>query len=125
MGITIFHGEGKEYKLLTKHKKIVIPSKLQQRAIDWYHQNLCHPGRVRTEETLRQHFTFRNLSQMVEDSVKKCPTCQKTKRSYKKYGKLPEKVAQFQPWEKVCIDLIGPYTLKPKGRNKKKELKLW
>ena len=123
--ITIFHGGGKEYKLLTKHKKIVIPSKLQQRAIDWYHQNLHHPGRVRTEETLRQHFTFRNLSQMVEDSVKKCPTCQKTKRSYKKYGKLPEKVAEFQPWEKVCIDLIGPYTLKPKGRNKKKELKLW
>ena len=122
--ITVFHGGGKEYKLLTKHNKIVLPEQLQQRAVDWYHQNLCHPGRVQTEETVRQHFTFHKLSQLVEETVKTCPTCQKTKRSYKKYGKLPEKVAECQPWEKVCIDLIGPYTLKPKGRGRK-TLKLW
>ena len=119
---TVFHGGGKQYKLLTKHGKIVIPAQLQQRAINWYHQNLCHPGRVRTEETIRQHFTFHRLSQMVEATIKTCPTCQKTKRSYKKYGHLPEKVAESQPWEKVCVDLIGPYTIKPKGQ---KKLILW
>ena len=129
--VTIFHGGGKEYKLLTKNGKIVIPKLLQQRAIDWYHLNLCHPGRVRTEETIRQHFTFPRLSQMVADTVKKCPTCQKTKRSYQKYGYLPVKVAESQPWEKVCVDLVGPYDIIPKTKSKKKkgkdkkELVLW
>ena len=59
---------------------------------------------------------------MVEATIKTCPTCQKTKRSYQKYGHLPEKVAESQPWEKVCVDLIGPYTIKPKGQ---KKLILW
>ena len=110
---------------------MVIPKLLQQRAIDWYHINLCHPGRVRTEETLRQHFTFPRLSQMVAETVKKCPTCQKTKRSYQKYGYLPVKVAESQPWDKVCVDLVGPYNITPKTKSKKKkgkdkkELVLW
>ena len=54
----IFHGAGKEHTLITKFQKIVIPDKLQQRIVDWYHQQLCHPGIKRTETTIRQHFTF-------------------------------------------------------------------
>jgi len=33
-----------------------------------------------------------------------------------KYGKLPAKIAITNPWEALCVDLIGPYTLKGKGR---------
>ena len=33
----------------------------------------------------------------------------------RKYGKLPAKLAITTPWEALCVDLIGPYTLK--GRN--------
>jgi hypothetical protein len=31
-----------------------------------------------------------------------------------KYGKLPAKLATITPWEAVCVDLIGPYTLRGK-----------
>ena len=90
---TVFHGGGKQYKLLTKHGKVVMPAQLQQRAVNW----LCHPGRVRTEESIRQHFTFHRLSSMEEATIKTCPTCQKTKRSYKKYRHLPEKWQSHNP----------------------------
>ena len=33
-----------------------------------------------------------------------------------KYGKLPMKLAITNPWEAVCVDLIGQYTLKDKDR---------
>ena len=36
------------------------------------------------------------------------------KRRKHKYGKLPTKLAITNPWEAVCLDLIGPYTLKGK-----------
>jgi hypothetical protein len=39
-----------------------------------------------------------------------------------KYGHLPEKEAESEPWEILCVDLIGPYILKRKG---KKPLQLW
>ena len=42
--------------------------------------------------------------------------------SYKKYGHLPPKEAEAEPWERLCVDLIGPYTIKRKG---KEPLRLW
>ena len=43
-------------------------------------------------------------------------------KRHKKYGFLPEKKAEADPWEVLCVDLIGPYTFK---RKDKKSLKLW
>ena len=37
--------------------------------------------------------------------------------------KLPEKQAEAEPWEKLCVDLIGPYMIK-ETKNKKK-IVLW
>ena len=106
------HGGGKTCHLITHNGKIVILDVLQMRVINWYHTQLCHPGRVRTEETIQQHFTFPGLSQKVRDIVNKCPICQKCKKTHVKYGKLPEKEAEAIPWDKLCVDLIGPYTIK-------------
>ena len=117
-----YRGGGKERSLITFDEKIVIPQSLQQRTVQWYHQQLCHPGETRTEETIRQHYTWKNLRQHVKDICQKCHTCQTAKRSNKKYGLMPEKEAEAEPWDKLCVDLIGPYTLKRKG---KQALKLW
>jgi hypothetical protein len=117
-----FHGGGKIYKLICKNKKIVIPNALQEHVVRWYHNVLCHPGRTRTEETIKQNFTFTDLKKKVHQHCDKCLTCQMTKRDTKKYGLLPEKTADDKPWEKLCVDLIGPYTLK---RKHKESLRLW
>ncbi len=31
-----------------------------------------------------------------------------------KYGHLPSKIVISTPWEALCVDLVGPYTLKGK-----------
>ena len=33
-----------------------------------------------------------------------------------KYGKLSVKLAEEIPWNKLCVDLIGPYKIHIKGR---------
>jgi len=51
--------------------------------------------------------------------------CPLTKRNY---GLLPEKEAESELWEKLCIDLIGPYPIPTKGHKKTKDstpLQLW
>ena len=116
------HGGGKTRSLIVKNNKIVVPKDLQKRLVEWYHVQLCHPGRDRTENTIRQNFTFNGLSQLVRDMVGKCHICQKCKKSHTKYGKLPEKKAESEPWDKLCVDLIGPYTIK---RQKDKPMTLW
>ena len=104
-----FHGGGKTRELIVKEGKIVVPKTLQKRCLQWYHESLCHPGETRTEQKICQHFTWKNLRGDVTSVCKKCRTCQLTKRKSIKYGELPPKVAEAEPWEILCVDLIGPY----------------
>jgi hypothetical protein len=46
--------------------------------------------------------------------VKTCRSCQVNKRNSQKYVHLPPKLVITTPWRVLCIDLIGPYTLKGK-----------
>ena len=82
-----------------------------EETVDWYHEMLYHPGETQTEHTLRQHFDWKGLRTTVHDVCKKCPTCQKSKKTNQKYGKLPPKQAETNPWYTLCVNLIGPYTI--------------
>ena len=117
-----FRGGGKERKLIVKDGKIVVPTKLQKRLVQWYHHILCHPGETRTEATIAQHFTWSKMREHIRKECSTCHTCQLTKKTKKKYGHLPAKEAESLPWEKLCVDMIGPYNIKRKG---KEDLVLW
>ena len=92
--------------------RIVIPVSLQRDILDWYHHYLIHPGKHRMTETLTCVFYWKGMHKDVENYVRKCPNCQKGKKSHKKYGKLPEKVVITVPWQVLCTDCIGPYSVK-------------
>jgi hypothetical protein len=36
------------------------------------------------------------------------------KKRTQKYGHLPPKIVTSTPWEALCVNLVGPYTLKGK-----------
>jgi hypothetical protein len=36
------------------------------------------------------------------------------KKRTQKYGRLPPKIVISTPWEALCVNLVGPYTLKGK-----------
>ena len=52
------------------------------------------------------------MRQDIRSLCSKCHVCQTVKRSSKKYGHLPPKEAEATPWDKLCVDLIGPYNFK-------------
>ena len=119
---------------MDKEGKIVVPTPLRQKAVEWYHEQLCHPGETRTEATLRQHFTFPGLKPTVVKVYKACAACQHFKKNKKTCGKIPpKKEAEDCPWKTLAIDLIGPCAI---GQPEKKrrdgtilrpstEVKLW
>ena len=101
----------KDHFLICQNKKICLPTALQKKTVDWYHEMLCHPGETQTEHTLRQHFDCRGLRTTVHDVCKKCQTCQRAKTTNQKYGKLPPKQDEKNPWDTLCVDLISPYKI--------------
>jgi hypothetical protein len=46
------------------------------------------------------------------------------KNDPRKFGQLPEKEAESEPWDILCIDLIGPYTIRQK-QHPNDPLTLW
>jgi hypothetical protein len=94
-------------QLLCKGTAMVLQTALCHRAINWYPHYLQHPGATRLEETLRK-----GMQNTISKYVKNCHKCQINKGHKHKYGKLPTKLVRQNPWEALCIDLIGPYTLK-------------
>jgi hypothetical protein len=104
------HIEG--YDLQCCKDKIYISQSLRQRVLSWYYEYLLHPGQTRTEKTIRNTMTWPGLTQDVERLCSTCSVCQLTKRKRKKYGLLPPKIAESEPWVMVCVDLVGPFTIK-------------
>ena len=111
-----FVGGGKTRSLVCHKEKIVVPKKNTHHVVDWYHTVLCHPGINRTEESIAQHLYWPKMREQITNYVKSCPTCQKNKRKVQKFGWLPPKEAESDPWDKLCIDLIGPYKIRRKGQ---------
>ncbi len=57
------------------------------------------------------------MRNLIRSHTKTCKTCQVNKRKKQKYGKIPTKQVITAPWEYLCVDLIGPYTLRGKDKS--------
>ena len=58
------------------------------------------------------------MRKTVQSVCQRCQNCQLNKPKLRKLGHLPPKTAEEIPWERLCIDLIGPYSIgNPKKGN--------
>jgi hypothetical protein len=96
---------------------LVIPKPLQVHAVKWYHHYLQHPGHTHLEETMNTAMSWKGMRIIIWSLTKSCRSCQINKRRSQKYGHLPPKTINTIPWECLCVDLIGPYTLKGKDNS--------
>jgi hypothetical protein len=112
--------QGLEIKLIEnttcvcKDGWLVIPKPLQVHAVKWYHHYLQHPRHTCLEETMNTAMYWKGMCTTIRSLKKSCRSCQINKRRSRKHGHLPPKTAYTISWECLCVDLIGPYTLKGK-----------
>jgi hypothetical protein len=98
------HGGCTTVCLLCFKDKIVMPTSLTKWIVQWYHYLLCHPGINRTEETIGQHFYWPKSLNMHHLS--------NSKETIQKVWTFAKKDAKAAPWDRLCINLIGPYNIK-------------
>ncbi len=67
-------------------------------------------------------FSFADITSRYVSTVASMTFASKQRKTKKTFGLLPKKDAETDPWEVLCIDLIGPYTIRqPNGQ----KLQLW
>ena len=82
----------------------------------WYHTYLLHPGLDKTEAMINQYLYWPDIREAVQNEITGYYTCQHTKRSTTKNGKLPAKLAEETSWNKLCVYIIGPYRIRINGK---------
>jgi transposase InsO family protein len=60
-------------------------------------------------QTIRKHFYFPQMRRRVEEYVRHCDSCQRTKNHHDRAGLLPPKDPETDPWCEVQVDLMGPW----------------
>jgi hypothetical protein len=115
--------QGLEIKLIEnttcvfKDGWLVIPKLLQVCAVKWYHHYLQHPGHTRLEEMMNAMMYWKGMRTTIRSLTKSCRSCQINKRRSREYGHIPPKTVITNPWECLCVDLIGSCTLKGKDNS--------
>eukprot|EP00957_Ditylum_brightwellii_P054680 4142887-Ditylum_brightwellii.AAC.2 len=100
-------------KLIMFNDKIWVSDKLTEGIVDWYHENLEHPGREGTINAVDKNFKWKGMTTQIEKLVLECKDCQHFKiTGIKKYDKIPlqeEEKDKTEPWQTVHIDTVGPW----------------
>ncbi len=60
---------------------------------------------------------WKGMRTTIQSLTKSCRSCQINKRQTLKYGHLPPKTLKSNPWECLCVDLIGLCTLEGKDNS--------
>jgi hypothetical protein len=81
-----------------------------------YHDTpLGHRGMNRTYKALRSKYSWPNVKQEIEDYIRKCKSCQVNK-VLGPQKKVPMEITTAnQPFEKCCLDIVGPLPETKKG----------
>jgi hypothetical protein len=101
-------------QVLCKNGKLIILTSLQYRTVAWCHHYLQHPGHSRLKKTMRSMMFWKGMHTTIQRYGKSCRSCQVNKRHSLKYGHIPPKLVIKTPRRALCVDLVGPYTLKGK-----------
>jgi hypothetical protein len=101
--------------VLCKNGKIIILASLRHKAVSWCHHYLQHPRHLCLKEMMRSMMYWKGMRTTIQRYIKTCRSYQVNKRHSQKYGHLPPKLSITTPWKVLCVDLIGPYTLKGQG----------
>ena len=78
-----FRGGDQNHRLICQNSKICLPAALQNKAVYWYHNMLCHTGETRTEHTLRQHLTGKAFTQQSTKFVRNSQHTKEQKRIFR------------------------------------------
>ena len=91
-----------QHNLLMKDSRVIIPSALRLDVLDKIHTG--HQGIQKCRERAKQAVWWPGLSKQLEDLVRECPTCIKTRKNHAE-PLIPSSIPE-RPWQKVGTDLF-------------------
>lgn len=100
-----------------KDAKLITDDEEKERILREFHDNVLggHQGRDKTFDKIRRQFFWKGLYSDVDNFVKKCEDCQRSKNG--RNIKMPMFITDtpYKPFEKVYLDVVGPLNVTLSG----------
>lgn len=91
---------------LLRGNRVVVPPEGRQKVIDLLHEG--HPGNTRMKGLARSFVWWPGIDQDLEEKVKACDSCQRTRHNPAKAPLHPWEFPKL-PWERLHADFAGPF----------------
>jgi len=113
-GLLYMRSEGK-YKIL---ERLCVPKNLRDRICKAYHDDLIsgHMGMTRTRLRIGSRYFWPKMMEDINKYVQACVSCQARKGVTQKPTGFMQSIYVEKPFEKVGIDLLGPFPLSKTGK---------
>ena len=112
-----YYPRGKGHMIDRGIKQLVVPKSMRNDVLTSYHDDLtgCHQGEDRTFQAIRLKYFWPTMFKDVQQFVKTCETCQRTKLHY--HGKVAPlcSLPVGEPFSRIHLDFIGPLPKTPEG----------
>lgn len=92
--------------------RLWIPQTLARAVIEHAHNPpmASHPGIGKTVEKIKRYFFWPKMAPQIVEFVKQCTVCHETKApNVTLRPRMGEQVDVQRPWQRLYIDLLGPY----------------
>jgi hypothetical protein len=100
-----------------QYRRLCVPRSFRERVVKAYHDDLMsgHLGVRRTLTKISNRFFWERLAIDVTNYVQSCPYCQGRKGVNKRPAGFLQCIQVARPFQKVGIDLLGPFPLSNTG----------
>ena len=97
-----------------RHRQMVVPLTYRREILKLGHDSIHagHLGIASTKKRVMKHFSWKGITKDISEYVKSCDICQR-KMSKGRNPKIPLQEMEIieNPFEKISIDIIGPFPL--------------
>ena len=92
--------------ILLRGNRIVLPTKLRQRAISLVHED--HAGMTKCKQRIRSKLWWPQMDPQIEEHIKSCHPFQVTSRPGRPEPVCPTELRE-RPWTHLAIDVCRPF----------------
>jgi transposase InsO family protein len=102
-------------KQLENPYKVVVPQSLRSKVLDVGHACSGHFGSRKTRAHVQSHFYWPGMGKDISTHCKACTTCASFTSHRKSIQPLQPVPIVHTPWEKLAMDIVGPFTRTTSG----------
>ena len=96
-------------------QQICLPKEDREKVLKLAHESFGHQGKAKVTHHIQKSFYWPGMWKDVDKHCKSCDVCLRINKAIPRQAPMKEREVLMVPFERVCVDLVGPLPKSKKG----------